>query len=143
MAKHEKLKVIVPGTPKGKDRPRANFYQKRIFTPKATTDYEEEVAKAWFNSNYDAYFNNEPLRVNITAFFKIPTSYTKKRVQAIYNGSESVTKKPDIDNIIKIILDGLNGVAYSDDKQVIEVAGFKKYIIDGTDERVEVELYEC
>ena len=37
------------------------------------------------------------------------------------------TKKPDIDNIIKAVLDALNGVAYKDDTQVVQVMATKKY----------------
>ena len=37
------------------------------------------------------------------------------------------SKKPDINNIIKAVLDGLNGVAYEDDKQVVEAIGRKYY----------------
>lgn len=37
-------------------------------------------------------------------------------------------KKPDADNILKAVLDALNGVAYEDDRQVVEVLCIKKYI---------------
>ena len=37
------------------------------------------------------------------------------------------TKKPDIDNIMKVVLDALNGVAYFDDKQVCKVNFIKMY----------------
>lgn len=37
------------------------------------------------------------------------------------------TKKPDIDNVIKVIADALNGVAYDDDKQIIDVSARKVY----------------
>lgn len=37
------------------------------------------------------------------------------------------SKKPDVDNIIKIVLDGLNGIAYDDDKQVVYASCKKMY----------------
>lgn len=36
-------------------------------------------------------------------------------------------KKPDADNIAKIICDSLNNVAYRDDTQVIELTVIKRY----------------
>ena len=57
-----------------------------------------------------------PLEIDITAFFN----------GKFLNG-DWATKKPDSDNIIKIILDGLNKVAYYDDSQVCKVNFEKKY----------------
>lgn len=37
------------------------------------------------------------------------------------------TKKPDIDNITKVVLDALNKVAYEDDTQIVEVASIKRW----------------
>ena len=45
---------------------------------------------------------------------------------------------PDVDNILKIVLDGLNGVAYADDSQVVEAACRKHY--DGEKEGLEVRV---
>ena len=41
--------------------------------------------------------------------------------------------KPDIDNILKVVLDGLNGIAYEDDKQVTIVQCKKSYMKPGFD----------
>lgn len=67
-------------------------------------------------------------------------SYSKKRVQAIRDGLEKPTKKPDADNIAKIILDSLNGIAYKDDAYVADFRVIKEYTED--EERVEFELSE-
>lgn len=50
---------------------------------------------------------------------KIPKYYSKKRVQAIREGLEKPTKKPDVDNIAKIVLDSLNKIAFNDDAQIV------------------------
>ena len=42
-------------------------------------------------------------------------------------GNLNPTKKPDADNIGKVVLDALNGIAYEDDKQVIELRVSKQY----------------
>ncbi|MGU8281019.1 RusA family crossover junction endodeoxyribonuclease [Clostridium perfringens] len=78
------------------------------------------------------------MKALIIAYYKIPKSYTKKRVQVIREGLEKPTKKPDADNIAKIILDSLNGVAYKDDSQIVDIRIIKKYTED--DERIEFEL---
>lgn len=57
-----------------------------------------------------------PLEIDITAFFN-----------GKYSDNDWVTKKPDSDNIIKIVLDGLNKVAYHDDAQICKLSFEKKY----------------
>ncbi|MDM0834524.1 RusA family crossover junction endodeoxyribonuclease [Clostridium perfringens] len=52
------------------------------------------------------------------------------------DGLEKPTKKPDSDNIGKIILDSLNGVDYKGDSQIIEFSFIKRY----TEELERVEL---
>lgn len=68
-----------------------------------------------------------PLKVNITALFAIPKRFNKEQRKKALNGEILPTKRPDSDNVIKIILDALNGVAYHDDEQVCEVYFEKKY----------------
>ena len=53
-------------------------------------------------------------------------------------GYEKPCKKPDIDNIAKVILDALNDVAYHDDTQVVSLSMQKKY---SREAKVEVEIY--
>ena len=67
------------------------------------------------------------LKVNITALFAIPKRFNKEKRKKALNGEILPTKRPDSDNVIKIILDALNGVAYHDDAQVCEVYFEKKY----------------
>ena len=106
---------------KGKDRPR--FFKGHTFTPTATKEYEQKVK----NSYTGQFYETEHIRVNIIAYYKIANNTTKKKRKEIKDGLEYPKKKPDIDNIVKIILDGLNKVAYADDKQVVEVTALKRY----------------
>lgn len=48
--------------------------------------------------------------------------------------------KLDADNIAKSVLDGLNGIAYEDDEQVVELLVRKHKVKAATDERVEIEI---
>ncbi|HAT4254990.1 RusA family crossover junction endodeoxyribonuclease [Clostridium perfringens] len=126
--------VVVTGKIRGKARPRV--CRGHAFTPKDTVQYEKLVRDCY--KEQDGRYLEGSIKALIIAYYKIPKSYTKKRVQAIRNGLEKPTKKPDADNIGKIILDSLNGVAYKDDSQIIELRVIKRYTEDK--ERVEFEL---
>ena len=123
------VKFIVPGNPKGKQRPRLSKIrgQNVIYTPKQTTQYEKLV-RASYTAVSKIFFNKDtPLEISIIALFSIPKSMGKKLKNSMLTGDILPTKKPDSDNIIKIILDALNGVAYWDDSQVCRVYFDKMY----------------
>lgn len=130
------MKVVVEGKIRGKQRPRV--VKGHAFTPKETKDYENLVKMNYINQA-GKYFLG-PVRARIEAYYKIPKSYPKKRVQAIREGKEEPVKKPDSDNIAKIILDSLNSTAYKDDSQVIELTVIKRYTEEK--ERIEFEIEE-
>ena len=130
------MRVVVEGKIRGKQRPRVA--RGHAFTPKETKDYENLVKMNYINQA-GKYFLG-PVRARIEAYYKIPKSYPKKRVQAIREGKEEPTKKPDSDNIAKIILDSLNSTAYKDDSQVIELTVIKRYTEEK--ERIEFEIEE-
>lgn len=131
----------VIGDIKGKARPRVNTQTCRAYTPTNTKDYEMLV-KQYFKVKYPRYIPLENrVKVVIDAKFKIPKTATKKEKELIANGLLSPTKKPDIDNIVKIILDSLNGMAFKDDNQITKIEVEKSYAIDG-DERVYVKIEE-
>lgn len=123
--------IVVTGKIRGKARPRV--CRGHAFTPKDTVEYEKLVRDCY--QEQDGRYLEGSVRALIIAYYKIPKSYSKKRVQAIREGLEKPTKKPDADNIAKIILDSLNGVAYKDDSQIVDIRIIKKYTED--DERVE------
>ncbi|TGY43168.1 RusA family crossover junction endodeoxyribonuclease [Clostridium perfringens] len=126
--------VVVTGKIRGKARPRV--CRGHAFTPKDTVEYEKLVRDCY--KEQDGRYLEGSIKALIIAYYKIPKSYSKKRVQAIREGLEKPTKKPDADNIGKIILDSLNGIAYKDDSQIIELMVIKRYT--EVDERVEFKL---
>lgn len=65
--------------------------------------------------------------VAVDAYFKIPKSYIKGKRLACEHNINRPDKKPDIDNVLKVVLDALNKIAYADDKQVVEVRCRKWY----------------
>lgn len=115
----------VPGAPQGKGRPR--FTKGGItYTPTATRQYEDLIAYA-YRLQGGRHFGHVPLRVVITAVFPVPKSYGKKVRDQIGAGIVRPMKKPDGDNIEKAVLDALNGIAYHDDIQVVELMWRKDY----------------
>lgn len=125
--------VVVTGKIRGKARPRV--CRGHAFTPKDTVKYEKLVRDCY--QEQDGRYLEGSVRALIIAYYKIPKSYSKKRVQAIRDGLEKPTKKPDDDNIGKIILDSLNGIAYKDDANIINLQVKKEY----TEELERVEFY--
>lgn len=132
-----KYEFEVKGLPVGKQRPRASIINgyARVYTPKKTQSYEALVCGMLMQK----YGNIKPLesaiRVEIYVYYQLEKTCFKKRGinldgQRKLNGEIYPTKKPDIDNIAKSILDALNSVVYRDDSQVVELIVKKSYIED-------------
>ena len=129
----------VIGAIKGKARPRVNTYTCKAYTPENTKDYELLI-KQYFKIKYPRYVPLENrVCVKIIAQFKVPKATTKKDKELILEGKLSPTKKPDIDNIIKIILDALNKMAFKDDNQITKIEVEKIY---GDEEKIFVKIDE-
>lgn len=125
----QRIAFLIPGKPMGKARPR--FYRGRAVTPEETREYESLTAILYLCAARDKKFEDkQPLRLFIDAYYPIPKSISKKRRAEIENGCVLPSCKPDIDNVVKIILDALNGVAYHDDSQVVEIHAAKHYADD-------------
>jgi len=119
-------KLVIPGKPLGKQRPRV-LKTGVTYTPKETVNYEA-VVKALYIEKYGMEKPLEgPVTMEIVALYQIPKSASKKRKEAMRRGAIKPTVRPDVDNISKIITDALNGVAYLDDKQIVECSVHKCY----------------
>lgn len=101
--------------------------RKITYTPKQTTEYEKLVRASYTAVSKIFFEKNTPLEVSIIALFSIPKSVSQKTKDLMLKGDILPTKKPDLDNIIKIILDALNGVCYHDDAQICSIYFDKKY----------------
>lgn len=113
----------IPGEPKGKARPRVT--KGHAYTPQATKDYETIVALRYRLSGGKMF--DGAVSLHILAEYTIPKSATKGKRRDMIEGTMLPLKKPDNDNIAKMIMDGLNKVAYHDDSQVAELVVLKKY----------------
>ena len=120
----------VPGKVIGKGRPRLNTYTGAVYTPTKTKDYETLVEQ-YFLLKYPKFKILEGrLKVIITAYFSIPKSTKKVEINEMLENNISPTKKPDIDNIVKVILDSMNKFAFKDDTQITKLEVEKKYSLE-------------
>lgn len=124
----------------GKQRPRMNTYTGRAYTPNKTKNYEYLVRQL-FVYKYPKF---EPIvgrvKMSVIAYFELPKSISKQKEAEMLAGIISPTKKPDWDNIGKIISDALNKFAFKDDAQIIEATIIKKY---ARTPKVLVRIEEC
>ena len=119
----------IPGKVQAKQRPRFNVKNGRAYTPQQTVNYENYV-KVCYN-DYASQFGwktlKDALSAEIEVFMPVPKSDSKKTKEAKLSGKIRPQVKPDVDNLCKTILDALNGLAYDDDKQVVECVVKKFY----------------
>lgn len=130
-----RLSFTVPGEPVAKGRPRAAVVsgKARMYTPAKTQGYEAQVK--WFatqamksvDSAMSMVLAKHPVSLTVRAVFGIPKSWTKRRIAACLETPEFCVKRPDSDNVIKIIGDALNGIVWVDDSQVARIAFEKVY----------------
>ena len=113
----------VVGRIRGKGRPR--FGGGHAYTDKRTRDYEELIAEEYRISGGKMF--DGAVSIKVAALFPVPKRASKKDKELMLNDKIRPTKRPDIDNILKAVLDALNGIAYDDDAYVVSVSGKKIY----------------
>ncbi len=116
------IKLTIPGRPVPKGRPRLGVRGRKafVYTPPATREYEKIVG--WVAKSLGCRPVEGPVSVSLRVFCR---------------------RKMDVDNVAKSILDGLNGIAYEDDDQVVELRVRKFKVKNKAEERVEIEIREA
>src|SRR3990167_11124483 len=95
------------------------------YTPKRTADAEKVVAgyaKMYIKAPLEG-----PVAMILEFVYEIPKSYSKKDRELAAKGLLCMTKRPDLDNLQKTILDSLNGIGYKDDSQIVRLEATKRY----------------
>lgn len=135
------IRFTVPGKPQGKARARTGYNPKTkqvmSHTPENTVLYENLIKTCYMQTTDQIFDSGEALSVCIEAYFEPVKSTSKKLRELMLQNKIYPTKKPDIDNIVKAILDALNGIAYKDDTQVVQIVAEKVY---SQNARVEVTI---
>lgn len=125
----------IEGVPIAKGRPRV--CKNHTYTPQRTKDYESLVEWSWCMKYGNLKPSDKPIKAYIKFYMPIPKSYSKKKIAALIGKPH--TKKPDGDNLVKAILDSLNGLAFDDDSQVYMHTAEKVY---GESPKAVVKLFE-
>jgi Holliday junction resolvase RusA-like endonuclease len=127
----DRVEFTVPGPPQGKGRPVFGRARGRVIvrTPEKTVAYESLVRGCYLEQcgRGMAFANDEPLFMELVAFCEIPKSARAKERQMMLDDVIRPAKRPDIDNILKVVFDALNGTAYRDDKQIVTATVIKLY----------------
>lgn len=130
--------IVIEGEPQGKARPRFSRRSGAVYTPTKTMNYEKVIKKLCMAANV-SFSEEKVLQAEIIAYFAIPSSASKKKRAAMLSGDIRPNKKPDLDNIAKVVLDSANGVLYSDDKQIVHLVVDKFY---SENPRIELTVFE-
>lgn len=121
----------VLGEPVGKGRPRfsARGGRPRAYTPAKTRRYEQDVQAAAREAIPEPI--RGPVRLDIQAVHGVPDSWPKWKREMARSGDLAPTGKPDASNVLKAIEDAINGVAWYDDAQVVDMTIRREYTGSG------------
>lgn len=131
------ISITIPGDPVAQGRPRVTRFG--TYDPEKSRDYKAFVKYCALEVKPDSPLDR-PLAVTVRAFFPMPKSKSKRWHTAALLGDERPTKKPDADNIAKIVCDALNGILWKDDSQIVILLVTKRYALEP---RVELEVDEA
>ena len=125
MSTRRTVEFVVPGQPTAKARPR--MVAGRMYTPAKTVNYEGMVAILAAEAMAGRPLFEGACAVDLHIIMSVPPSWpAKKRAEALA-GTRYPTTKPDMDNVVKAIYDGMNGVVWRDDVQACDGAQRKRY----------------
>ena len=135
----DEINFTVPGDPVPKGRPKFTTVNGRAkaYTPKKTKHYEEVITVFAKMAMRGAAPLAGPVSVKIGIFLAIPASWSKKKKEMALVGEVLPTKKPDADNVTKACFDGMNGIVFIDDSQIVESFQKKAYSLEP---RVEIQV---
>ena len=131
------MKFTVPGDPKPQGRPR--FFRRGAFVgtydPKDSASFKQKVG--FYAVEAGMTLSDGPLALSAKFYIKRPKNRCRSKDD---RGAIVCSKRPDLDNLVKAILDGLNGIAFKDDGQVCVMELRKFYHEVDKAQRTEIEI---
>jgi Holliday junction resolvase RusA-like endonuclease len=115
------ISFFVPGEPRGKQRARVT--RRGTYTPKETVAAERAIGWACKQAMAGRKPLEGPIELSVYAHFTPPASWSEKKRRS----AKWKVSKPDLDNLIKVVKDALNKIAWADDAQVARVKAQKSY----------------
>lgn len=117
---------IVPGEVRGQGRPRTAIrggYASIYDSPEDKANKHNiqlYAAEAMTSAEHGNLISSPKtgISVEILCYVKVPETMSKKRKEMAYRGEIRPLRKPDLDNVMKAVLDACNGVVWRDDKEV-------------------------
>ena len=137
----EPVVLVIPGPVTGKGRPKFVKATGRTYTDAKTTLAENRIYLAWQDAG-SPRLPDGPLWMRVEVLLARPQGHWRRdgTLSAAGERSQMPTKRPDLDNILKLASDALNGCAYRDDAQLVEVHGVKRWCNPGEDEQTRVHI---
>ena len=136
------IQFTIPGEPVPQARPRLSKTG-IAYTPEKSRRYKEYIRLLASAKMAGKTPLEGPLCLSVRVYRSVPKSRSKKWQTEAKTGKERPIQKPDLDNYIKAVQDGLNGIVWHDDSQIVTYgAPFGKFYDDGGGPRVEVMVWE-
>lgn len=131
------MRITIDGKVQPQGRPRFRVIGRNVSTydPPKSKAYKKKVAESAKQQTIKKF--NEPIEIKIVVYKYIPRSWSRLEQSKAAAGQIGAVTRPDLDNYVKCILDGLNGVAFNDDSLICRIIAEKKYSFD---ERAEIEI---
>ena len=133
------INIIIYEEPKSKGRPvfSTKGGKLRAYTSKKTSSYENTIKKK----------AKEVIPVPMECAVGIHIKFYLHRPKRLYWKDKEMpaihcTKRPDLDNLSKAIVDGLNGVAFKDDRQIVNMHSEKYYHSGNNKSRIEISIWK-
>lgn len=123
----EPVVFVVPGAPRGKGRARFSGKTGTHYTPVSTRAYEQTIGRMAAVAMRGKEPFTGPLHLEMRAHFQIPQYWPAAKRGAALRGELRPTSKPDLDNILKSLSDGMQNIVYSDDAAIVSVSCSKVY----------------
>jgi Holliday junction resolvase RusA-like endonuclease len=136
-----KVTIEIAGPVVAKARARAKIQKLKsgqlvaqIYPEGDTVKYEAQIRYAGQIAMAEQHPGNpataQPCSMTVDIYLALPTSEHKRVQAAMLLGHLRPMKKPDSDNVLKTAADGLNGIVYRDDKQIVEATVRKWWSLD-------------
>jgi len=122
-----RVTFVVDGKPVPKGRPRFNKMTGKIYTPAATVRAEKNIRWNIFQqcASQQNHYKDYTGMVNVTIMFWMPFPSHLRKKEKIEGEGRPIIIRPDLDNLIKLVLDAMNGFMYKDDNQVSGIEAVK------------------
>lgn len=134
----EIIALSVPGEPQGKQRPK--WSKVGTYSPKKTVNYETYIKELFAVAYPDFEPVESALEMELTAGLLIPPSQSNRKKRLMEEREIRPTKRPDGDNVLKVVMDALEGLAYKNDSQIV-TALIEKYYTKKPG--LEIRIFEC